>query len=205
MGATNTHRASALWVPLLPSKGRRAYPWGMAAVCLWVNNPMKIHKKKMRARYQALAITSPCRSCLWWFGMCYRDCCVSPVISRATGTRGCQTHCFLCLKTLIQIPLLTDSWDSKYSNERHICFTCFTAKSCLLVSGWGHGRCWNIFQEICVICRYNSKLQIVTDAFRTPLKLYPSHFILSVCVLTAYWNFCPLLLTLQEGCGTLEN
>lgn len=76
-GTTNTHRASVLWVPLLPSKGRRAWPWGMGAVCLWVNNPMKIHKKKMRASSQALAITSPYRSCLWWFGMCYRDWCVS--------------------------------------------------------------------------------------------------------------------------------
>jgi len=68
----------------------------------------------------------------------------------------------------------------------------------------GHGRYCNILREIWVICRYNSKVQIVTDAFRTPSKLYPSHFILSISLIIAYWSFYPLLLTLQEDSGDLK-
>lgn len=83
--------------------------------------------------------------------------------------------------------------------------TCSLVRKPDAVSGRGHGRYCNIFREIWVICRYNSKLQIVTDAFRTPSKLYPSHFILSISLIIAYWGFYPLLLTLQEDSGAFEN
>lgn len=90
--------------------------------CLLVSeqpNKKKIHKKKMRASSQALAITSPCCSCLGWFVMCYRDLCVSRIIPRATGTtRGCQAHRFLYLKALKQIPLVTDSSDCKWLQRK---------------------------------------------------------------------------------------
>lgn len=59
----------------------------------------------------------------------------------------------------------------------------------LIVSGQDQGRYCNILREIWVICRYNSKLQVVTVVFRTPSKLYPTYFILSISLIIAYWSF----------------
>lgn len=115
-GNTNTHRASVSWVPLLPSKGRKAYPWGMAAVHLWVNNPMKTHNKKMRAISQALAITSLYCSCLWWFGMLQRPLCFS-CHPKGHWHKRMLGPLLLYLKTLNQIPVITNSSDS---SETHL-------------------------------------------------------------------------------------
>lgn len=59
----------------------------------------------------------------------------------------------------------------------------------LIVSGRGQGRYCNTLREIWVICRNNSKLQVVTVVCRTPSKLYPTYFILSISLIIAYWSF----------------